>query len=313
MYRDSRPRKTSRAYAAVAGNGPDEIREPRVAGADESPHRARRDDRERRVADPFVPAAGAVPGEPRRGDRHHQRPVQDPDREVPHRYRSGRGSGVALTAGEFHALQRHRVEIRFDALTLFVERVNLVAAAVDLDVAHFPALRLQHRSQLFLRLPLVRRPRVAGGEAGRAGDLRDENASAAATIVAAEIHNMDLSFDSDNGLHNRRLPPRVGPGYILSVARVRWIRTRERQFRRPLCYESPFAGRSKAWPRGARNTTGPFACKSIEDLQAEAGSHGLHARSARCISSCSASAASWAPASMCCREPPPRISRARRS
>jgi basic amino acid/polyamine antiporter, APA family len=26
---------------------------------------------------------------------------------------------------------------------------------------------------------------------------------------------------------------------------------------------------------GARNTTGPFACKSIEALQAEAGTHGL--------------------------------------
>jgi len=60
------------------------------------------------------------------------------------------------------------MEIRLHALALIVQRVHFVAAAVLLDAPHLPALFLEQRGKLFLRLPAFAAAGVAGGEAGRA-------------------------------------------------------------------------------------------------------------------------------------------------
>src|SRR5882762_1519266 len=56
------------------------------------------------------------------------------------------------------------MKIRLHALALLRDRVNLVATPVDLDAPDLPAAVDQHLLELFLRLPLLRRPRIAGGE-----------------------------------------------------------------------------------------------------------------------------------------------------
>src|SRR5688572_3690005 len=57
------------------------------------------------------------------------------------------------------------MEVRFHLVALVVERVDLVAAAVDLDTADLPALALQLLLELRLRLPRLLRTGVARGEA----------------------------------------------------------------------------------------------------------------------------------------------------
>src|SRR4051812_48712320 len=85
--------------------------------------------------------------------------------------RSSAGTAQSLSGGlRRNGGQGHRVEISLDPLAFVVDSVHLVAAAIDLDPAHLPALIGETLLQGFLRLPAGLRTRVAGGQPGRMGE-----------------------------------------------------------------------------------------------------------------------------------------------
>src|SRR5678815_1058837 len=86
-----------------------------------------------------------------------------------------------------------RVVVSFPALAFFVDHVGFVAAAVDLDAAHGPALVGEHLGQFVLRLPGCFSTGIAGCKSGRHAGSRYEHSGRYKKCRASSFHRHSCS------------------------------------------------------------------------------------------------------------------------